>query len=173
MSIWEDRGAQIRAIILDVDGVLTDGRLGYNGSERVKFFDVRDGHAIKLAQRTGLRVGILSGRADPPNRQRAEELGLGFVYEGEKNKREAFARLLAEQELGADEVVYIGDDVVDMPCVRQAGIGVAVADAVEELCAVADYVTARPGGRGAVREVIRALLIARGDWDGVMARYRD
>jgi len=169
----EAKAAKIRAVILDVDGVLTDGRIGYAGDDEVKFFDVKDGHGIKLLRRAGLRVGMFSGRGSDANLRRARELSLDFVYQNEKDKRAAFERLLAEQELEADECLYIGDDVVDIPCMRRAGIGVAVADAVPEVKEAADRTTDNRGGRGAVREVAMWLLRLQNKYDTLMARYLD
>lgn len=169
-----DKANGIRAVVLDVDGVLTDGRTGYMGnSDELKFFDVKDGHGIKLMLRAGLRVGLLSGRSSDANRRRASELSLSFVYQGEKRKAEAFERLLTEQELRAEQVLYVGDDLVDAPCMRRAGLAVAVADAVPEVCAVADWRTKRCGGFGAVREVAEWLLRSQGKWQAVVARYLD
>ena len=161
----------IRAVVLDVDGVLTDGRIGYGGDDEIKFFDVKDGHAIKLLLRAGIKVGLLSGRASAANRRRAQELGLSFVYEGEKDKRAAFGRLLTQQTLTAEQVLYMGDDLVDIPVLRAAGVGVAVADAGPEVQRGADWVTAAPGGHGAVREAAVWLLKEQGKWDELIARY--
>jgi len=163
---------RIRALILDVDGVLTDGRIGYGSQEgEIKFFDVKDGHALVLLRRVGLKAGILSGRASAANRQRAAELRLDFIYEGELDKRAGFERLLQEQELTAAECLYVGDDLVDLPVMRQAGIAVAVADAVPEVRQQADWVTEAGGGRGAVREVVIWLLRQQGRWETATARY--
>ncbi len=170
---WSDAAAaEIRAIVLDIDGVLTDARLGYgHDGTVVKFFDGRDEHAIKMARRQGLLVGVLSGRDDPANRQWAAKLDLSFAFYGEKRKPIAFNRLLTEHELTAAECLYIGDDVVDIPQLRRAGIGVAVADAVDEAKASADYVCEAAGGHGAVREVIVRVMRAKGLWDLAMQRY--
>jgi 3-deoxy-D-manno-octulosonate 8-phosphate phosphatase (KDO 8-P phosphatase) len=169
---WFDNAGRIRAVVLDVDGVLTDGRVGLGaGQDETKFFDVRDGHAIKLLRRAGLRVGMLSGRTSPANRRCAEELGLDFLFQGEKDKLAAFERLCVEQGLDAAECLYIGDDLVDLPVLRRAGIGVAVADAAEEVRERVEWVTAARGGRGAVREVAVALLKRQGRWDELVARY--
>ena len=164
--------ADIRAVILDIDGVLTDGRVGYDGINKVKFFNYRDGHWIKLALRAGLIVGALSGAQCPANRQRADELGLSFCYEGIKDKLEGFERVLAEWKLAPEECMYIGDDTIDMPPMRRAGVAVAVADAVPELDEVADWRTRLGGGHGAVCEAIRELLNAQGKLDQLMERYR-
>src|SRR5450759_1130729 len=105
------KAKRVRAVVLDIDGVLTDGRVGYGSMPgEIKFFDVRDGHDIKLLQRAGLRVGVLSGRASEANRQRTTELGLNFVLEGEKNKGEAFTRLLQQEGLQGEECLTVGDD---------------------------------------------------------------
>ena len=113
---------KIKAVVLDVDGVLTDGRAGYGAEEEIKFFHLRDGHWMRMALRTGLKVGILSGRGSRANRRRAEELGLSFCYENCKDKLEGFERLLAEHSFRAEECLYIGDDVIDMPVMRRAGV---------------------------------------------------
>ena len=168
-----DNISDIKAIVLDVDGVLTDGRIGYGcGSPRViKFFDVRDGQGIRLAIRAGLRVGILSGRKSQANRVRAKELGLSFLYEGCLDKLAGWEQMLADLGLKPEECMYIGDDVVDMPPMRRAGFPVAVADAAPELDSVAMFRTQHFGGRGAVREAIEILLKGQGKWDSVLEKY--
>jgi len=174
MNSVAKRALQVRAVILDIDGVLTDGRigLGAGGDPEIKFFHVRDGHGMKLLRRAGLRVGLLSGRASPANRRRVQELGLDFLYEGEKDKLAAFERILEEQGLSADECLAMGDDVVDIPVLRRCAVGVAVADAVLEVREAADWVTKAPGGCGAVRETAEWLLKCQGHWDRLMERYR-
>ena len=168
-----DNISEIKAIVLDVDGVLTDGRIGYGcGSPReIKFFDVRDGQGIRLAMRAGLLVGILSGRKSQANRTRAKELGLSVLSEGCLDKLSGWEQLLAEQNLKPSECMYIGDDVVDMPPMRRAGFPVAVADAAPELDSVAILRTKHSGGRGAVREAIEILLKGQGKWDSVLEKY--
>lgn len=163
---------KIKAVVLDVDGVLTDGRAGYGAEEEIKFFHLRDGHWMRMALRTGLKVGILSGRGSRANRRRAEELGLSFCYENCKDKLKGFERLLAEHSLRAEECLYIGDDVIDMPVMRRAGVAVAVADGVPELDEVADFRTRTPGGHGAVCEVMRRLMMEQGTLDAQLERYR-
>jgi len=163
--------AAIKAIVLDIDGVLTDGLLGYDGQTEIKFFHVRDGHGLKMAMRTGLLVGALSGRSAAANRVRAAELEFDFLYEGKKDKKEAFKVLLQEQRLKAEECLYIGDDVVDIPILRQVGVGVTVADAPEYMDKYVHFRTKLPGGHGAVREVVDRLLQEQGKWDKLMERY--
>ena len=153
---------KIKAVVLDVDGVLTDGRAGYGAEEEIKFFHLRDGHWMRMAIRSGLKVGLLSGRGSRANRRRAEELGLSFCYENCKDKLEGFERLLAEQSLQPEECLYIGDDVIDMPVMRRVGVAVAVADGVPELDEVVDFRTRTPGGHGAVCEVMRRLMMEQG-----------
>ncbi len=166
-----DKIKQINTIILDVDGVLTDGILGYNGNEVIKLFNVKDGHAIKMALRLEYKVGILTGRSDSATRKRTEELNLSFLYEGKKDKASAFDQLLADNNLTAEECLYVGDDVVDIPVLRKAGLSACVADAVDEVKAFCDWQSTLPGGRGAVRELIVKLLKEKGQWDDAMQRY--
>lgn len=162
----------VRAIVLDIDGVLTDGRIGYSGGDEIKFFHVRDGHGIKMARRAGFKVGAISGRSAEANRRRAAELGFDFLRENSHDKLATFAEVLAEQELAASECMYIGDDVVDMPVMRRVAVAVAVADADAMLDEVAAWRTQRPGGAGAVREAIEWLLKEQKKWDTVIAKYR-
>lgn len=163
---------RINTIILDVDGVLTDGRFGYDGSDNeIKFFHARDGHGIKLALRIGMKVGILSGRSSEANRKRAEELGLSFIYEGKKDKKAAFIRILEEHHITAEECLYIGDDIVDIPPLKMAGIAATVADAPEYLDEYCDIRTSLKGGHGAVREVIEILLKEQNKWNQVTEKY--
>jgi len=164
--------SKIKMLAMDVDGVLTDGRVIINsdGSES-KAFNLLDGHGIKLWHRAGLSTAMISGRASGATTVRAEQLSIGFVRQGCIKKLPAFEELLADADLAVDEVVYIGDDLLDLPLVRRAGYGVAVANAVDELKEVADYVTERSGGHGAVREVVEIVLKATGKWDKLMERY--
>jgi 3-deoxy-D-manno-octulosonate 8-phosphate phosphatase (KDO 8-P phosphatase) len=168
---WLDRADGIRAVVLDIDGVMTDGRIGYTENGTIKFFYAADGHAIKMAMRAGLLVGTLSGRSDPASRIRCEELGMSFVYLGEKNKSDAFDRLLALNELKEEEVLYVGDDLVDIPVIRRAGVGLCPANAVEELVPFCDGQTTRSGGHGAVREILVSLLKKQGHWERLMEQY--
>lgn len=163
---------KIRAIVLDIDGVLTDGRLGYSADGEIKFFHVRDGHGIKLGMRAGLKVGALSGRSAAANRKRAEELEFDFLYEDKKDKKVAFIELLNEHNLTAEECLYIGDDIVDAVPMQMAGIAVAVANAPEYMNEFCDMRTVLPGGHGAVREIIDWLLQQQNKWDKLMEHYR-
>ena len=167
-----DRARKIKLLILDCDGVLTDGRIiMLPGSDETKTFDVKDGHGIVMAQRAGLRIAIISGRKSSIVRARATELGVAHLYEMAWVKMEPYEKVLAEEGLTDEEVCYVGDDVVDIPLLRRAGLGVAVADAVEETKDHSHIVTEREGGRGAVREVIEFILKAQDKWDEAMVRY--
>jgi 3-deoxy-D-manno-octulosonate 8-phosphate phosphatase (KDO 8-P phosphatase) len=162
----------IRAVILDVDGVLTDGRifLRDDGSE-TKCFHAWDGAGIKYLLRSGIQVAFLSGRESEAVRHRARELGVAHVRQGAKDKLPAYESLLADLGLSDAEVCYVGDDLPDIPVMRRVGLSVAVADAREEVRALAHYVTHASGGQGAVREVAERLLKAAGKWAAILARY--
>jgi 3-deoxy-D-manno-octulosonate 8-phosphate phosphatase (KDO 8-P phosphatase) len=167
-----ERARKTRLLMMDVDGVLTDGRIiqDSHGCE-VKAFDVKDGHGIVMAHRAKLRTALISGRASETVTRRAEELGIQLVFQKIWNKLEVYEKILVDTALTPDEVTYIGDDLVDIPLLRRVGLAVAVADAVDEVKAAAHLVTQHPGGQGAVREVIELLLKAQGHWDSLIARY--
>ncbi|MCK4998033.1 MAG: HAD hydrolase family protein [Anaerohalosphaera sp.] len=164
--------SNIKMLVTDVDGVLTDGTVIINcdGSESKKF-NLLDGHGIKMWQRSGMKVAIISGRASDATTVRAKQLSIEYVKQGFTKKLPAFESLLKDVGMTSDEVVYIGDDLLDLPLVKRAGFGVAVANAVGELKESADYITHRPGGSGAVREVIELVLKGAGKWDELMQRY--
>ncbi len=165
--------SKITTLIFDIDGTLTDGKLTFTpDGEVLKSFNINDMHWIKLALRAGLKVGILAGRDDFANRQLIDELKLSFAELNAKNKLAGWEKILAGQQISPDECLYMGDDVVDMPVIRRAGIGVAVANAAVELDEVADWKTSAPGGSGAACEIIRKVLKAKGLFDNIMERYR-
>lgn len=167
-----ERARRIKLLILDCDGVLTDGRIiMLPDGDETKAFDVKDGHAMVMAQRAGLHIAIISGRKSSVVRARATELGVAHLHEMAWVKMEPYEKILSEERLTDDEVCFVGDDVVDIPLLRRAGLGVAVADAVEEARQHSHIVTTKPGGRGAVREVIEFILKAQNKWDDALARY--
>ncbi|MEK6289111.1 MAG: HAD-IIIA family hydrolase [Acidobacteriota bacterium] len=169
-----ERARRIKLLILDCDGVLTDGRIiMLPDGDETKAFDVKDGHAMVMAQRAGLRIAIISGRKSSVVRARAKELGVAHLHEMAWVKAEPYEKILAEEGLRDEEVCYVGDDVVDIPLLRRAGLAVAVGDAVEETKQHSQVVTRRAGGRGAVREVIELILKAQDKWDEALARYLD
>jgi len=158
-----ERARRIRLLVLDVDGVLTDGRLFISASgEEFKVFHVRDGAGLVAVQRAGVTVAIISGRDSPAVRRRAEELGIRHVFQGVDDKGAQLDRLAAELGIAADETACVGDDTPDAPMLSRAGLSVAVADAHPALRASAHWVTQSEGGRGAVREICDLLLSARG-----------
>jgi 3-deoxy-D-manno-octulosonate 8-phosphate phosphatase (KDO 8-P phosphatase) len=163
---------KINAIILDIDGVLTDGTIAYDADGReIKYFNARDGHGIKLAMRAGLKVGLLSGRESQANKKRAAELGLDFIYENIKDKKTGFLKLLEEHDLKPEECLFVGDDLVDIPPMKMAGMAATVADAPEFLDQFCDYRSTLPGGRGAVREIIELILKEQNKWKQVTEKY--
>ncbi|MBE6358999.1 MAG: HAD-IIIA family hydrolase [Lentisphaerae bacterium] len=164
---------KITTLIFDVDGTLTDGRNAYlSNGEEIKFFDHHDMHWLKMAVRAGLRVGTLSAADSPVNRRVPEMLNLTFAVCGAKDKLEAFEALLEKYGISAEECLYMGDDIVDMPVLKRAGIGVATGDAVSELDEVVKWRTNAPGGRGAAKEVITRVLKEKKLFDTIMERYR-
>ena len=160
----------LRLVLTDVDGVLTDGTvlLLPDGGE-AKAFHIRDGLAVVLAHRVGLRTGILSGRSSEAVSRRARELGIGIVRQGISDKAAAFAEILAAEGLAPHQAAYMGDDVNDLPVMVQAGLSAAPADAAFEVRAQAYMVTESRGGHGCFRELVEAILRARGEWEGLMA----
>jgi 3-deoxy-D-manno-octulosonate 8-phosphate phosphatase (KDO 8-P phosphatase) len=168
------RAGRLKLLLLDCDGVLTDGRITLvEGADELKSFHTRDGHGLVLLHRAGLRTGIISGRTSSAVERRARDLGVRFVRQGELDKITAFEEVLREAAVEESEVAYVGDDVVDIPLMRRSGLAVAVADATDETRAAAHYVTRLPGGFGAVREVCELVLKAQGRWAELMKRYTD
>ncbi|MGE4580573.1 MAG: KdsC family phosphatase [Desulfuromonadales bacterium] len=168
----KDRLTKIRLLLLDVDGILTDGRIIYDhdGVES-KMFDVKDGHGLKLIQRAGIRVGIITGRSSEVVALRARELGIDIVYQGAKEKMVPYREILENLGLMDDEVAYMGDDLVDLPVLTRVGFSATVADAVEDIKPYVHYVAQKKGGRAAVREVCDLLLKESGKWSEVTRRY--
>jgi 2-dehydro-3-deoxyphosphooctonate aldolase (KDO 8-P synthase) len=168
----EDRLKKIRLMIFDVDGVLTDGRITFgSGDLEIKSFDVRDGHGIKIAKRCGLEVAMVTGRVSEVVPRRAQDLGVELVFQHVFDKRPVLAELMERFNLEPEQVAIIGDDVVDIPLLRRAGVGFAVPDAPEEVRREAHYVTRHRGGQGAAREMVEMILKAQGKWDSALARY--
>ena len=161
----DDRARRIRLLLMDCDGVLTDGRLWLTGDgDEQKAFHVRDGQGIALLHQAGIKTGIISGRASSATERRAQELKISFVRQGAKDKIEALEEILTRAGVSANECAYIGDDVGDIPVMNQVGLAVAIADAVEEAKSASQYLTKANGGHGAVREVCELILKAQGRW---------
>lgn len=161
--------AKIKMLILDVDGVLTDGSLllGCNDLE-MKSFNIQDGFGIKVAQRAGLKFSIITGRTSEVVSRRADELGIRALYQGVPNKMKAFNEIKVIYDLGNDEIAYIGDDLIDLPVMNRCGLSIAVSNAREDVKERADYVTRAAGGQGAVREVIDMLLKKQDKWNTIL-----
>ena len=164
--------SNIKLLALDVDGVLTDGAIVVDGDGvESKFFNVQDGHGMRLWLRSGLKIALFSGRVSPPTEIRAKQFGIEYVFQDCYDKLPVLERFLEQQGLSAEEVAYVGDDLPDLPSIRRVGFGAAVANAVDEVKEHADFVTTRPGGAGAVREVIEYILKKTGRWQELMERY--
>ncbi len=172
MSEVTERARRIQLLVMDVDGVLTTGAItvGPDGQEWKTFY-VRDGAALAYWHRMGRRSAILSGRSAEPVFHRAAELGVHRVIQGRLDKARAIRELIAAEAVSPEQTCFIGDDLPDLKAMHEVGLAVAVADAVPEVRAAAHHVTASPGGRGAVRELVEFLLRAQGLWDKVMEIY--
>ncbi len=168
----QERAARIKLLLMDCDGVLTDGRIWIleNGEDQ-KAFHTRDGFGIDLLHRAGLKSGIISGRTSSALERRAQSLGVSYLWQGRDDKRQAFADTLAQTQVANQEVAFIGDDLTDLPLMVQSGLAIAVADAVAEVRERAHYVTNANGGYGAVREVVEFILKAQGRWDDLIKSY--
>jgi len=166
------KARDIRLLALDVDGVLTDGRLWFgNQNEELKAFDIKDGLGIKWLQRSGVAVAIITGRRSELVARRARELGIEHVIQGREDKLVALNTLRAELGVELREVAYIGDDLPDLSAIRAAGLGITVADGHPFVARHAHHVTAQRGGAGAVREVCELILHARGQLDALLEGY--
>jgi 3-deoxy-D-manno-octulosonate 8-phosphate phosphatase (KDO 8-P phosphatase) len=168
----DTKAAQIKLVLFDVDGVLTDGRVQIHadGSES-KAFGIRDGIAMVWAQRAGIAVGFLSARFSPTTPHRAAQLGVTLVYHGVTSKLATYEQILIDRSLKDSEVAYMGDDVVDLAVLGRAGLSAAPADAVQEVRARVEWVSRFNAGGGAARELIELILRAQNLWDGVVASY--
>ncbi|MBI3940124.1 MAG: phenylphosphate carboxylase subunit delta [Acidobacteria bacterium] len=162
----------IRLLLLDVDGVLTDGKYYLTGAgDETKGFSSLDGHGIRMAQRAGLHVGLLTGRVSEGVARYAEGLEIKILVQRSYQKETDYERILAEHSLSDAEVAFMGDDVVDLPILRRCGFSITTSDAEPWIQSCVCHVTRRRGGQGAVREVVDLLLKAQGKWDEAMSRY--
>ena len=174
-SSLHSRLANIKLFLCDVDGVLTDGAIYIGGKQEIKRYSIQDGLGLVLLRRAGIKCGWVSSRPSPATTMRARELKITFLVQQKDrlSKAAAIEKILAREKLSWDDVCYMGDDIVDLGPLQRAGVGVAVANAVAEAKAAADFVTRAAGGNGAVREVIEMILKAQGKWDGIVAGYRE
>ena len=170
------RARQVRLLLMDVDGVLTDGRLFYvpdgrGGVAETKGFDSHDGMALRWVQEAGIPVGWISGREAPGVAERAQILQIAYLYQNQLAKLGPYEEILKRSGVAEEQVCYIGDDLTDAPILKRVGLAVAVANAVPEVKALAHYVTRTPGGDGAAREVVELLLRAQDQWRAVLTKY--
>jgi 3-deoxy-D-manno-octulosonate 8-phosphate phosphatase (KDO 8-P phosphatase) len=167
-----EKAKDIKLLILDVDGVLTDGRIVIDDrGVETKCFDVRDGHGIKLLKRADIEVIFITGRESEVVSHRARELGIETVYQNIQDKLEVYQAILDERGLKDGNIGFVGDDLIDLPVLKRVGFSAVVADGIEELKPYADYVSRNKGGRGAVREIAELILKAQGKWTMLMERY--
>jgi len=163
---------KIKLIAFDVDGVLTDGRISYTSSgEELKSFNVRDGHAIKMAFRAGLTVAVITGRESTMVQRRCDELGVELLYQGTRDKHQTLGYIMERTGYAASEIAFMGDDVVDLPVMLAVALGCSPSDAAEEVRQRSDLVTIAPGGNGAARELVFLILQAQDLLEGLMDRY--
>lgn len=169
---FDSRARNLRMVLLDVDGVLTDGTVAIAGNgEEWKAFSIRDGASIVWAQRAGLEIGLLSGRSSEATTRRAAELNIKLVLQGEADKRAAYLHLVTSAGLKDDQVAYMGDDLIDLPVLRRVGLSAAPRDACQDVRDRVHYVTGAHAGHGAVREFLELILRARGRWDALVRAH--
>jgi len=168
-NLPESLARRVRIVLMDVDGVMTDGGILFiDGRSEGRIFDVKDGLGIWLLRRAGIRTGVISGRDSPTIRQRARELGMSEVHLSVRDKLSAYEGILRRRRLPDAAVCFIGDDVLDLPVLRRAGLSVAVGDAHPSVRRAARHITDAPGGKGAVREVADLILRAQGKLKGLL-----
>lgn len=171
-----ERARKIKVILMDVDGCLTDGKLYYmpgadGAMVETKGFNTQDGLGLHFCYHAGIATGVISGRNSPATTERAKMLNMKYIYQGLLDKIETWEEILADAGVTAEQAIFIGDDFTDVPLMQRAGLGVAVANAREEVKAAADYVTSTAGGEGAIREVIELVLKSQGLWEPVVTKY--
>lgn len=176
MSDITARAARVELLLMDVDGVLTDGRLymvpdGQGGMVETKGFDSQDGIALRWLQMRGIPTGVISGRLSPATVARAEQVGMRYVYQGHIEKIPILEEILRASGVAPEHVGYIGDDLTDVVLFQRVGFAVATANARPEVKRMAHHVTAASGGNGAVREVIELMLQAKGVWPEILRKY--
>jgi 3-deoxy-D-manno-octulosonate 8-phosphate phosphatase (KDO 8-P phosphatase) len=170
------RASKIKVLLMDVDGVLTDGRLYYlkdheNKAAEIKAFNSHDGLGLHFLNSAGIKTGVISGRISFATEERARILKMSYVYQGHLEKIPLFEEVLAKEGIKADEAAFVGDDFTDVPLMQRSGLGCAVADARSEVRERAHFVSSKPGGRGAVREIAELILKSQGQWEKILAKY--
>lgn len=164
--------ANIDLLLLDVDGVLTDGSITYSDSgEQIKSFHSRDGLGLRLLMDSGIGVGIITGRKSKALEYRCENLGITLLFDGIKDKSKALDTISARTGIAAENIAFVGDDLIDLPVMKRVGLSFCVPEAPEEVKTHSDIITSQKGGRGAVREICDSILKARGLWDAILNQY--
>ena len=167
-----ERARRVKLLIVDIDGVMTDGRIVYSiYGDELKFFDVTDGFGISLLNRAGIKTAIITAKKSRIVKMRARDLKIAKAYQGFIDKLIPFDKLLKKFKIAAENICFIGDDLPDMPILRRVGFAVSVPNALDEVKAAAHYITLKAGWRGAVREVCDILLKSQGKWDEATAKY--
>ena len=162
----------VQLLLLDVDGVLTNGSIIYNDAGReTKIFNAKDGFGLKLVMQAGIKVGLVTGRSSKALRHRCDNLGIPYLFDGIADKAFMLEKIAAQTGVSPENAAFVGDDLPDLPIMKRTGLSIAVADAHEIVRQKADWTTQAPGGHGAVREVCEALLRAQGLWGQIIARY--
>lgn len=167
-----ERAKRVKLMILDIDGVMTDGRIIYSiYGDELKFFDVQDGFGITLLNRAGIRSAIITAKKSRIVKLRARDMKVAGLYQGYSDKMTALSKILRRFKVSPDGICFIGDDLIDIPVLKRVGFAVAVPNAVEEVRESAHYITGKPGGRGAVREICDLLLKSQNKWDLAASKY--
>jgi 3-deoxy-D-manno-octulosonate 8-phosphate phosphatase (KDO 8-P phosphatase) len=167
-----EKAKKLKLLILDVDGVLTDGRLFFDDKgKEYKCFHARDGHGIKLLRQTGVEIAVISGRKSNSVKLRMKSLGVDYVYQGHENKIAAFYEIIQKLSIDAEQVAHMGDDLLDLPIMTRVGLSIAVNDANDSVKEYADWCTKTSGGLGAVREVCDFIMKSQGTFEGVLKSY--
>jgi len=167
-----EKAKKLKLLILDVDGVLTDGRLFFDDKgKEYKCFHARDGHGIKLLRQTGVEVAVISGRKSNSVALRMKSLGVEYVYQGHENKIAAFNEIIQSLSIQPEQVAHVGDDLLDLPIMKRVGLSIAVNDANDPVKEYADWCTRTPGGQGAVREICDFIMQSQGTFESILKSY--
>jgi 3-deoxy-D-manno-octulosonate 8-phosphate phosphatase (KDO 8-P phosphatase) len=171
-----ERAARVKLLLMDVDGVMTDGTLwnvpdGQGGFAETKGFDSQDGIALQWLSWHGIKTGVISGRVSPATEIRAKQCKMSYIYQGHIEKIPILEEIMADAQIAADEIAYIGDDLTDVVVMRRVGLPIAVANARPDVKSAAHFITEARGGQGAVREAIEMILQAQGLWEQLLEKY--
>mgnify|MGYP002378986400 CR=1 FL=1 len=171
-----ERAARVKLLLMDVDGVMTDGTLwnvpdGQGGFAETKGFDSQDGIALQWLSWHGIKTGVISGRVSPATEIRAKQCKMSYIYQGHIEKIPILEEIMADAQIAADEIAYIGDDLTDVVVMRRVGLPIAVANARPDVKSAAHFITEARGGQGAVREAVEMILQAQGLWDQLLEKY--